>query len=220
MTSPLQYALMVGPLAFYLWLLACWNSGQSPRVVSGLVDHALLVFGVGGVLAFGPLGQLAARLIFGKPDGYDWIFILAALGLVSTLLARRSLHRLVVYHVDAETITRVLEETLDDMDGRFEWTLGGFEDRASARGLRVEIGRRLRSALIEAYGSEPERLIQEVRSRLREALRGRKTAASAVAMTLFGSSIAVMVAPLIGLFLTQPKARAALRVWLERLRGV
>jgi hypothetical protein len=122
--------------------------------------------------------------------------------------------------VDAETITRALEETLDDMDGRFEWTLGGFEDRASARGLRVEIGRRLRSALIEAYGSEPERLIQEVRSRLREALRGRKTAASAVAMTLFGSSIAVMVAPLIGLFLTQPKARAALRVWLERLRGV
>src|SRR6516165_2656550 len=62
MTSPLQYALMVGPLAFYLWLLACWNSGRSPRVVSGLVDHALLVFGVGGVLAFGPLGQLAARL--------------------------------------------------------------------------------------------------------------------------------------------------------------
>jgi hypothetical protein len=39
-------------------------------------------------------------------------------------------------------------------------------------------------------------------------------------MALFGASIAVMVAPLIGLFLTQPKARAALRAWLERLRGV
>src|SRR5882757_922117 len=50
MSSPWQYALTVGPLGFYLWVLAVWQSGRRPRVVRGLVDFALLAAGLGGVV--------------------------------------------------------------------------------------------------------------------------------------------------------------------------
>src|SRR5207244_13388422 len=91
MSGTWQYALTVGPLGFYLWVLALWQSGRHPRVVSGLVDHALLVFGVGGIIVFGPFGQLLARMIFGRPDVSDWVVIGAVLGLWATLVARRAL---------------------------------------------------------------------------------------------------------------------------------
>src|SRR5438309_1399111 len=62
MNGPWQYALTVGPLGFYLWVLGLWQSGRRPHVVRGLTDFTLLAFGVGGVLAFGPFGQLLARM--------------------------------------------------------------------------------------------------------------------------------------------------------------
>ena len=42
MGSRWQVAFSVGPLALYLYLLARGHGGRYPRVVSGLVDFALL----------------------------------------------------------------------------------------------------------------------------------------------------------------------------------
>jgi hypothetical protein len=215
----IQYLLMVGPLAFYLWILAWWNSGRSPRVVPGLVDFGLLAFGLGGVLAFGPIGQLTARVLFGNPGTSDWLVILAGLGVLTSLLARKSLHRVVVYRVSPEDLRHALEASLAQTGGSFVRTLRGFEDRESGRGLNVEVTKWFRCALIEAHGRNPEGLIQEIRPRLRTRLRGSTSVPSALSLVLYGMSVAVMLAPLVTLFLTQPRARAALRVLLERLRG-
>jgi hypothetical protein len=218
--SPWLYALTVGPLGFYLWTIALWHSAQHPRVVSGLVDYCLLALGVGGVLAFGPFGQFVTRALFGKPDVLDWLAVVSALGLVASLLARRSLYRVVVYHVDSATLLSSLEEALGEVEGRFTRTLSGFEDRQRGRGLMVDATPRLRSAVVEAYGNGAEALIQAVRPLLRQRLRRIAVGPSPAAPVFYGLSLLVMLAPLIGLFLTQPKAREALRVLLERLRGV
>lgn len=220
MASPWQYALTVGPLGFYLWVLALWQSDRHPRVVRGLVDFALLAFGVGGLLAFGPFGQLAVRMLSRKPDLLDRMVLLSGLGLWASVLAHRSLRRLVVYQVDPESLIGTLAAVLSRTEGRFVRTLGGFEDLNTPRGLRIDFTRPLRCAVVEAYGRDPEGLIADLRPRLRDRLRGTTNGPSSVALALYGCSILVMLVPLLGLFLTQPRAREAFRVLLERLRGV
>jgi hypothetical protein len=219
MTSPWLYALTVGPLGFYLWTLALWHSYRHPRVIAGLIDYALLVLGIGGVLAFGPFGQLLTRALSGKPDLLDWMVVVSALGLCASLVARRSLFRVVVYHVDGPTLAAALEDVLREVGGRFHRTLSGYEDRERGRGVVVEVTHRLRSATVEAYGRDAEGLIRDVRPRLRERLRHVAVGPSPVAPLFYGLSMLVMVAPLVSLFLTQPRAREALRVLLERLTG-
>jgi hypothetical protein len=220
MTGPLQYALTVGPLGFYLWVLALWQSDRHPRVVGGLLDFVMLALGIGGVLTFGPFGQLLVHMFFRRPDLYDWLVVASFLGLLASILARRALHRLVVYHVDQAHLAQALEAVLSETGGRFVATLSGYEDRAGGRGLNVDFTRWLRCAVVEARGRHPEELIQEVRPRLREHLRAVTTSPSPVALVLYGGSILVMVVPLVGLFLTQPRAREALRALIERISGV
>jgi hypothetical protein len=222
MSSPWLYALTVGPLGFYLWTVALWHSHRHPRVVNGLVDYALLVFGLGGVLTFGPFGQFVARTLFGRPAALDWMVVASALGLCACLLARRSLYRVVVYHVEPAVLWAALEEVLGhpEVGRRFHRTLSGFEDTEGGRGLRVDVNRWLRSAVVEAHGRDAEELIQAVRPLLRERLRRHTVGPSRVAAVFYGLSIVVMTAPLVSLFVTQPRAREAFRVLIERIQGV
>ena len=220
MTSPWQYALTVGPLAFYLWLLALWQSGRHPRVVRGLVDFGWLAFGVGGLLAFGPFGTYATAILFGHPDATDRLAFFSALGLFASLLGRRALHRFSVYNVDAGSLDQALRDVLS-RDGRsFARTLGGFEEAASGRGLRVEFAGRVGCASVEAYGRDPEGFVQEIRGPLRERLRVVSRPPSPVAFALYLGSLLVMIAPLFGLVLSQPHTRQALRALIHRLSGV
>jgi hypothetical protein len=220
MSSPWLYALTVGPLGFYLWVLGLWHSYRHPKVVAGLLDFTLLALGVGGLLAFGPFGQFVTRMFLGEPDLVDRLVLVSGLGLVASLLARRSLHRLVVYHVDSDSLFAALDDVVRQVGGRFTRTLKGFEDAEGGRGVVVELTPWLRSAVVEAHGNDAERLIQEIRPKLRERLRTVTVGPSPIALTLYALSMLVMLAPLVGLFLTQPKAREALRVLLEKLRGV
>ena len=219
MSNPWLYALTVGPLGLYLWVLGLWHSYRHPKVVTGLVDFALLTFALSGVVVFGPFGQLLARALFGKPDLLDWTVIVSGLGLVACLFARRSLHRVVVYHVDAQSLFDAISASLDESGGRFARTLRGFEDREQGRGVNVELTPLLRSATVEAFGRDAEGLIQSIRPRLRRHLRATTVVPSPVALGLYGLSMAVMVLPLLGLFLTQPRARAAVRAVFDRLTG-
>ena len=220
MPNPWQYALMVGPLGFYFWAVAVRNGGRRPVVVSGLVDHVLLCFGIGGVLAFGPFGRLVARSLFGTPDTIDWLALLSGFGLFACFLARRALRRLVVYNVEAATLTLAMTDVLSTVDGEFVRTLSGFEDRRSGRGLAVDVSKRLRSATVEAYGKDSEPLIQAVRPKLRARLKEAEPSATRLAAVFYGVSLAVMVGPLVGLFVSQPAAREGLRALIDRIRGV
>ncbi len=220
MIGAAQVALTAGPLAFYLAVLASWQGGRHPRVVSGPLDFGLLAVGVGGLLTFGPFGQVVARALFGKPNPLDWLTLISGEGLVATVLARRALRRVAVYCVDPETLNRSLREALDRGPGRYVATLGGFEDRVEARGISVEVTPRFRAAVIEAYGREPEDLINDLAPRLEDGLRGVSMPPSPLSWILSGLWGLTTLAFLASTFLAQPQARAALRALLQRLNGV
>src|SRR5437016_1562493 len=112
MTSPVQLVLMVAPLAGYLYLLAVWQAGRHPRVISGTTDVALLALGVGGLVLYGPFGQLLARRLFGHPGPVPWLILTLAALLVVSWLTRGASRRLVIYHVDATALERALGEAL------------------------------------------------------------------------------------------------------------
>src|ERR1700733_2690036 len=96
MTSPAQLALMVTPLAAYLYLLAIWQAGRHPRVVAGSVDLWLLALGLGGVVLLGPFGRLLARTLFGHAGPLQWLMLTLFGILVVGRLARGALRRLVI----------------------------------------------------------------------------------------------------------------------------
>jgi hypothetical protein len=212
-----QLVLTVTPLAGYFYLLAIWQAGRHPRVIPGVLDTTLLAMGVGGLLLFGPFGQIVAGILFERPGLLHWLFMTLAAALVIASLSRRSSHRLVIYHVNAEALESVLRILLGP-DG-FVRSLDGYEDRARVRGLRVELSPRWQSAVIEAYGCDPDALIRALAPRLRDRLRETPAPASEVSIILFGLSALTMLVPLTGYLLAQPHARAALRVLLEHLRG-
>jgi len=221
MSTPWQYALTVGPLGFYLWVLAVWQSDGRPRVVRGPVDFGMLAFGVGGLLAFGPIGQWASRMVFAQQNAAGRLAAASALGLWACVLARRSSRRLVVYHVDDGRLARALADALSGSPGEFRPIFGGFEDRENARGLRVEPAGWLGCATVEAYGRDPVGLIREVRPRLCRSLLADAPPGppSRLARPLYLGSVLVMLIPLAAQFLEGRHARQAVRLLLDRLRG-
>jgi hypothetical protein len=214
-----QYALTVGPLGFYLWVLALWQSDRFPRVVRGPVDSGMLAFGVGGVLAFGPIGHALARVLASEPGLRERVVVASGVALWACFMARRAARRLVVYHVDADRLIPALSDVLGQTGGRYVKTMAGFEDVTSPRGVRLEFTRLLRCAVVEAHGLDAEGLIRAIGPPLEQRLRGKPTRRSWVALGLYGGSILVLLAPLVGVVLTQPRAWSLLRVWLRSLGG-
>lgn len=220
MSSPWLYALTVSPLGFYLWMLAVWHSERHPRVVAGSVDFTLLATGLGGLLVFGPAGQLAGRILFGGAGPFERLAVLALYGLVAWRLSRRSFLRLVVYQIEPSVLRSALDDVLRGLDGTFQATLSGFDDRKRGRRLSLEFTPWLRSAVVEGFGPDAETLIQALQPLLRQRLCQVDAGRSRLAPVLYGLSMIVMSAPMIGLLLTQPTTWAALRALLERLTGV
>src|ERR1700754_2665057 len=100
MSPPLEMALTVGPLACYFYVVGVWQSGRRPRVVAGPLDFAVLAFGVSGLGAVGPVGQLLIRLIFGLPGVWAWVLWVVFLALWALVFAGAAARRLVVYNVE------------------------------------------------------------------------------------------------------------------------
>ena len=220
MTGSVQLALMLGPLAFYLYVLALWQSARTPRVVSGPLDFLMLVVGLSGLMVFGPIGNLlVVRLSpFGKPNPWAWLALGASFGLLVLPWLPRSFRRLVIYNVDADRLDEVWAEVLATLPGSFLRTVRGFEDPVHRRGLTIDSSPRLRSVVVEAYGHDPETLIQAVGGRLRGRLRRPSGRPAAVAWLLLGLCMG-LIAPILVVLLTRPRAREVLRVLLERLQG-
>jgi hypothetical protein len=220
MTIPVQLALMVGPLALYLYVIAAWQSGRTPRVVAGPVDFALLLFALGGVLVFGPVGRLLVVRIgpFGTPSIWAWVAQICSFGLLSLPWLPRTFRRLAVYNVEPEALDRALRVALSDLPGDFTPTLRGYENHSDHRGVIVEVTPWFRAGTIEAYGGHPVALIAQVRARLNPQLFGPITRPSRVAWVLLGLCMA-MLSPLVAVLLIRPEAREAFRALIERLHG-
>src|SRR4051794_36665151 len=112
MTGLFQLGLMVGPLAFYFFVLAVWQAGRRPHVVSGPLDLALLAAAVGGLLLFGPVGQALGAMLASRSGVVVGSVILAALAAAATTLLRQASRRLVVYHMDPVSLHQALAAAL------------------------------------------------------------------------------------------------------------
>jgi hypothetical protein len=217
MSTPVQLVLMIVPLAGYLYLLAVWQAGRHPRVVSGAVDAALLALGLSGLVVFGPFGQLVAVWLFGRMEPVQGVFLsLAALPVIAWL-AWRARGRLVIYHVDAEPLESALGQALEP-EG-FRRTLQGYDDPSGARHVRVEHSRRWQTALVEGFGPEGRALIRTLRAPLRARFAGVNARGTTVSLIFFSLSALTMLVPLTARLLAEPRTRAALRVLLRHLQG-
>jgi len=219
MISHWHHAFSVGLLALYLLVLARWHGGRAPRVVSGPADFALLISGIGGLALFGPLGQTLAAILFDRPNTLDWLSLASGMTLAVLLLSRRAWRRLVIYQIDAATLDRALEDALAHEPGRFLRTLRGFEDPVYGQGVQVDMSPRWRTATIEAYGREPERLIHGLERHLEHRFRSVNLPPSRISgLFLVGAVLTLMVAT-VGWLFSQPQGWADFRGLLERLPG-
>jgi hypothetical protein len=219
MSTPIQFALAVGPLAFYFYLLAIWQGGRHPRVVPGFWDSILLALGVGGLVAFGPFGHLVARMLFRRPDLLDWLAMASAMGLAATLLAQRASNRVVVYHIDRETLERVLDVVLGAGPERFLRTLHGFENRESGQTIVFDVSNGFQTAVVDVHGRDAANFARVLTARLRREFRDVAARPSPLSGVLIGLSGLTVLVPLAGFLLSQSQAREALRVLLQRLQG-
>jgi hypothetical protein len=214
-----QSALAAGLLAAYFFILALWHSGGRPRVVSGPADAALLGFGLGGVVLFGPFGQTLGKILFVNQGVLSWLTLASAISLAALLLSHRVWHRVVIYNIDSAALEKALGEVLETVGGRCVRTLRGFEDPNEKRGVTVEMWPRFRTATLEAYGREPEGLAHDLGKTLRRRLAAVRSPASGTAWVFLGATALVLVAPMTGWILHEPVARNALRALFERLSG-
>jgi hypothetical protein len=219
MTPAMQIALTATPLAAYFYALGVFHSGRSPRMVAGPVDVALLAFGLGGLVAFGPFGRAVLGRVVGVDVGWvAWSIWVGVVILWALVLAGSAVLKVTVYHVNPEDLDRAVREALGKLEGRFVDTLNGYEDPKRGAGLRVKSIRLLRSGSVEAYGQSPEELIHELKPKLKATLDGLPQRASGVSHAMFGLACLTMLVPVSSFFLANPRAQEALRAFMHSLR--
>ena len=217
MSFPLQVTLTVGPLACYFYVVGVWQCGRHPRLVAGPADFAVLAFGVSGLLTVGPVGQLLLRLIFGAPGPWAWGLWVVFLLLWAAVFAGWAARWIVVYNVEPERLLEAVGRALKAMDGpAFAPTLGGFESADDGRAVLIEGIARLRVGTVDVRGPSPETLARALRLRLRDELAGIAVGPTRVTWGFFLLSWITMLVPLVTFFLTEPRARAAVRaLWMR-----
>jgi hypothetical protein len=219
MTAAVQIALTATPLAGYFYALGLFHSGRRPRLVPGPLDVGLMAFGLGGLIAFGPFGRsVLGRLVGAEAGPLAWSVWVAVVALWSLALAGSAGLRVTVYHLTAGELDRAVREALAGAGGRFTPTLNGFEDAARGAGILVRSVPRLRVGTVEAYGRDPEVLMAELKPRIRDALARLPQGPSRVSHAMFGLACLAMLVPVTGFFLSNSRARDALRVLMHSLR--
>ncbi|HEV3120923.1 MAG TPA: hypothetical protein VGY53_03435 [Isosphaeraceae bacterium] len=219
MSGAVQLALAIGPLATYVYIVAAFHSGRRPRVVSGLVDYLLLLFGLSGLVLFGPVGWLLVSHAGGPPGLLHFAALASALGLLAVPFVPRACRRLVVYNVDPVSFERALREAVEGLHNPFVKTLRGYDDPAHARGLQAEAHAWMRTAVVETYGQDAEPLAASIAASLRDRFRRHPLAGpSPVAWGLLGVCLGLIV-PVLIVVLTRPQAQAVWRALMHRLNG-
>jgi hypothetical protein len=219
MNDTLRLVLALTPLACYFFILGVWRSGRSPRVVPGPLDFGLLAMGLGGLIAFGPIGSVLIQAIFPGPSIWAWLALAATWALFTLLWLPRTARRLVVYNVESSKLNQAVRDALMELPGSFAPTLTGFEDAEHGRGVAVGIGPRSRTGLVEAYGSQSETLTATLGPCLRERLRGTAPRSRSAATLWFALSTLTLLTPLTQRALGSSPVGAALRVLIDRFQG-
>ncbi len=131
MPLSVRAALAFLPLSAYFFALGIWQGGTRPRVVSGAKDFGMLAFGLGGLIAFGPLGQVAVDAVFPRPSVAAWMAVASLVGLLAMAWSLRARKRLVIYRVEADPLDHAARPTR-----RWRRPAAGVSRPAPCRGYR------------------------------------------------------------------------------------
>ena len=216
MTTTTRLLLALLPLAGYFGLLGVLYSGRRPHVVAGPVDFGCLAFGLGGLIAFGPLGGLIVNIVFPRPNLPAWLAMASLVGLLAMMGASRARTRFVVYNVSGQALTDAIGRVMEAVAGPVTATLHGYEDAKGRRGVTVEIGPILGWGIVSAHGEAPEALIDAVRPALKARLDApRRIRFSLVALWygLAGTTLTVLY------IATILMARADIRAAVRKIGG-
>ena len=119
--DPLHFAIAMGPLTAYLFLLGAVNIFRGPLLTTGARDTAVLGIAVSGLIVAGPMELFlpeAAAFRFGP---WVWVLMLAFYFLCLTLLVLLGRPRLVVYNVTVEQLRPALADVVAQLDKEFRW---------------------------------------------------------------------------------------------------
>jgi hypothetical protein len=217
MSSSLQYFLTVGPLAFYFFVLGVWQTGRRPRVVLGPTDVAMLAFGLGGLLVFGPIGHWLVDRLFPGPSVWAWLALPSLFCLLVLLWIPRAARRLVIYNVDRETLERALGEIIGALPVDFARTPHGYLDTNAGRTLNVEVGQRSRIAVIEAKGKDADAVIRAIARELHSKFRRVPARPTRLSRLWFVLAVLAML-PSFGLYFARHEFRAAVQSFFHRIQ--
>jgi hypothetical protein len=220
MSEAIQLGLMLAPLAVYFYVLGIWHSSRRPRVIRGSTDYGMLVFGLSGLILFGPAGGVLLRTLFGPPNLVVWVLWTGFCTLWALFLAHGSGRRLVVYQTDEPTFRSMLENAVAHLPGSYIRTLNGYEDARTGRSIALSPHAVLRVGAVHIEGKEAEETCEALRVALRqEAALRPPTGPSFVTWGFFFFSWLAMVAPMVTLFIHEPKMHTMVRQFLQRLQG-
>ncbi len=212
MTTQIRLLLALLPLAGYFAVLGMLHAGRRPRVVAGPADFGCLALGLGGLIAFGPLGGLIVNTVFPKPNLPAWLAMASLVGLLAMMGASRARTRFVVYNVDGQALTDAIGRVMEAIAAPVTATLHGYEDAKGRRGVTVEIGPILGWGIVSAHGEAPEALIDAVRSALRARLDAPRRIRSSLVTLWFGLAGATLAVLFIAsTLMTRAEIRAAVR---------
>ncbi len=213
-----QIALTAIPLSAYFYILGTLQGGRRPRVVSGPVDFALLAFGAGGLVAFGPVGQVVVgRVVGGGAGVWAWSAWTALLAAWTFAFSGWTARRVAIYNIDRAGLDGAVRAALNEVGGDFRPTLRGYEDPARRSGVLIQASSRFLAGAVEAYGTGPEELIRALEPKLREAVARIPRRPSIVATALFAAACLATLVPAAAFLLTHPRARQAFRAILRPL---
>lgn len=212
MTTQTRLLLALLPLAGYFAVLGMLYAGRHPKVVAGPVDFGCLALGLGGLIAFGPLGELIVNTVFPRPNLPAWLAMVSLVGLFAMMGASRARSRLVVYNVDSQALTDAVGRVMEAIAGPVTATVHGYEDAKNRRGVTIEIGPILGWGIVSAHGEAPEALIDAVGSALKARLDAPRRIRSSLVALWFALAAATLAALFVASTLTsRPEVRAAVR---------
>ena len=219
MPSTPEVASVSVPIAIYLYALGMFHGGKHPRVVSGTVDLVWLMFGLSGLVAFGPVGRVAVSGFFGpEATATAWSAWVASLMVLAAFVARTGRNRLVIYHVEPDQIRSATRDALAGLGGTFIETLHGFEDAASRTSVLVRVSPRSKTAVVATKGGASGPVMNTIRPRIKETFRAIDRPTSSISTAFFFASSLVMLIPAANFVGFDPQGRRAVRTvgrWLR-----
>jgi hypothetical protein len=114
-------ALALLPLVVYCAFLTSLHFRKTPTVLNGSLDVVLLVWGVFGLMTFGPGRLIVPLYVFAAWGVYTWIFWLGFYYVFALAIARPFRNRLVVYHCQRELVLPPLFTRAREIDPKTEW---------------------------------------------------------------------------------------------------